>query len=383
MIQPVGGARIPISRLGRIEPARVSSSTPIPSDETARLLAASVRIWVEDPDGASAGSGTIIDARGDKALILTCQHIFSDYLRSGGRRITVHLFRAGRTERIKGSLIAHDSSRDLAFLVCEVPGPVPSVKVAPTDHTVDRGDPVVSIGCIRGADPAPRMSKIASVDRYLGPPNVQIDSMTFDGESGGGLFADGFLVGVATNTDPHDNEGLFASAESIRAMLDQYEMSFVYRAKVPASAVETCLKCGKRLIQSLCPIHGRPPLPGPLRPEPKPPAPPPNPQPPTVDYDVLAAKIIELMATDPRFRGPQGAPGQDGLPGIGLAGERGIQGLPGSIGDLQELADKLAPLLPPFYVQFEDAKRGTKSVQAVHLDPEKDNSFTIRSPLPE
>ena len=55
----------------------------------ATLIAASVRLRVEDADGHSCGSGTIIDARGGEALILTCGHIFRDS--KGKGRIEVDL----------------------------------------------------------------------------------------------------------------------------------------------------------------------------------------------------------------------------------------------------------------------------------------------------
>ena len=51
---------------------------PPPASDAA-MLAAGVRLRVEDPQGHSCGSGTIIDARaGSEALVLTCGHLFRD-----------------------------------------------------------------------------------------------------------------------------------------------------------------------------------------------------------------------------------------------------------------------------------------------------------------
>src|SRR6185369_6092068 len=61
-----------------------------PDHLSARLLAATVRIKIDDGGSQSVGSGTIIDSRSGEALVLTCGHIFRD---SGGKRpITVDLF---------------------------------------------------------------------------------------------------------------------------------------------------------------------------------------------------------------------------------------------------------------------------------------------------
>ncbi len=74
---------------------------PVVSDAT--LIAQSVRLRVEDPDGRSCGSGTIIDARQGEALILTCGHIFRDS--KGKGPIEVDLFGPGGVQRVPGKLI--------------------------------------------------------------------------------------------------------------------------------------------------------------------------------------------------------------------------------------------------------------------------------------
>jgi thiol-disulfide isomerase/thioredoxin len=54
----------------------VGGAEPDPSVD--HLIAATVRLRIEDPDGHSCGSGTIIDTRQGLALILTCGHLFRD-----------------------------------------------------------------------------------------------------------------------------------------------------------------------------------------------------------------------------------------------------------------------------------------------------------------
>ncbi len=85
----------------------------IPPD--AKLIAASVRLRIEDPNGNSCGSGTIIDARGGDALILTCGHIFRDS--QGKGKIDVDLFGPYAGQRVTGQLISYDLKRDVGLAV--------------------------------------------------------------------------------------------------------------------------------------------------------------------------------------------------------------------------------------------------------------------------
>ncbi len=88
----------------------------------ATLIAASVRLRVEDANGHSCGSGTIIDARDGEALILTCGHIFRDS--KGEGQIEVDLFSPGGQQRVLGRLISYDAGpRDVGLVAIRVPGP--------------------------------------------------------------------------------------------------------------------------------------------------------------------------------------------------------------------------------------------------------------------
>ena len=62
-----------------VVPISYSTPTARQAVSDADLLAASVRIRVEDRQGHNCGSGTIIDALpGGEALVLTCGHLFRD-----------------------------------------------------------------------------------------------------------------------------------------------------------------------------------------------------------------------------------------------------------------------------------------------------------------
>lgn len=196
----------------------------------AGLLAASVRLRVEDPNGHSCGSGTIIDARGGQALILTCGHIFRDS--QGNGQIDIDLFGPNGPQRVQGELYSFDLTRDIGLVrIRDVPGVLPTARIAPPGYNVQRGMPVVSVGCNNGEAPTARHSQINSLDKFLGPPNLQVGGQPVEGRSGGGLFSgEGYLIGVCNAADPSDKEGLFAALGSIYAELDRAELAFVYKS---------------------------------------------------------------------------------------------------------------------------------------------------------
>ncbi len=194
------------------------------------LIAATVRLRVHDAQGPSIGTGTIIDARGGTALILTCGHIFRDY-RKGGR-IEVDLFGPTANQTVAGCLLSFDDERDVGLLTIQINAPVKTVRVAPQGYSVDIGETVVNVGCNHGDDPTVRRNKVTAHDKYLGPPNIEVAGLPVQGRSGGGLFStEGYVIGVCNAADPQDNEGLYAALASIHQQLDEANLSSVYEEK--------------------------------------------------------------------------------------------------------------------------------------------------------
>lgn len=211
-----------------------------------RLLAATARLRVDDSRGThgqsafSFGTGTIIDSGEGEALILTCAHIFRDSQGKGS--IAVDLFCPGGPRGIPGKLIGFNMDRDVALVAIRPGVPVQPVPVAPAGYRPRPGEPVISIGCNKGADPTVQRSHVTDTDRVRMPPTTQVAGQPVVGRSGGGLFnADGQIIGVCYAADPQDNLGLFAALNSVHAELDRKNLSFVYRRRPAGESIESRL----------------------------------------------------------------------------------------------------------------------------------------------
>ena len=157
-----GGANVPVVPVSY---AAAPQQSPV-SD--AAMLAASVRLRVEDPQGHSCGSGTIIDARvGGEALVLTCGHLFRDYQGTG--KIDVDVYGSSPAVRVPGRLVGYDLERDVGLVAFRPQGPVMVARVAPPGYAIRAGDAVTSVGCNNGDDPTVQHSRVNSLDRFLDP----------------------------------------------------------------------------------------------------------------------------------------------------------------------------------------------------------------------
>ncbi|MCA9122511.1 MAG: trypsin-like peptidase domain-containing protein [Planctomycetaceae bacterium] len=216
---------------------RVDHSSEITGNPRRAAYEATIRLRIEDASGHSVGTGTIVDRHGNEALAVTCGHIFRDS--AGQGRVLVDLFPNGQLRTVEGTLISYDLTRDIG-LVSFVPGyAVEPVRIAPAGHQFARGDIVFSVGCDNGTDPSVRESRITSIDRYLGPPNIEATGEPAQGRSGGGLFSnDGYLIGICNHGDPKDDEGIYASLPTIHWELDRVGQRRLYQANVEAIAMQ-------------------------------------------------------------------------------------------------------------------------------------------------
>jgi S1-C subfamily serine protease len=201
------------------DPRPVPQSSVTNDNSFASLINSSVRLRVDDPQGRSFGTGTIIDARQGEALVITCGHLFRES--KGKGPVTVEMFEATAggvraAGQVSGWVLNYDLDRDVALVVIRPSGPVTVAPIAPPGTVVERGDRVVSVGCSNGNDPTVAPTRITMLDRYQGPPNIETSGAPVEGRSGGGLFNDkGELIGVCFAADYESNEGLYAALESI------------------------------------------------------------------------------------------------------------------------------------------------------------------------
>jgi S1-C subfamily serine protease len=134
-------------------------------------------------------------------------------------------------ETAPGQLLNYDLERDLALVIVRPQAPVKALPIAPLNTPLVPGSGVTTVGCNGGTNPTAIDSQITTIDRYQGPPNVEVAGAPIEGRSGGGLFnGAGQLIGVCFAADPQSNEGLYASLPSIQAKLDSLNLAMVYQS---------------------------------------------------------------------------------------------------------------------------------------------------------
>lgn len=201
-----------------------------------RLLSSSVRLRINDGDGNSVGSGTIIDARAGEALIVTCGHVFRDS--KGQGRISVDLFGPDAPQNVPGKLVSYDLETDVGLVSIRPGRPVTAARLAPLNYRAAENDAVINIGCDHGADATAHASRINGINKFVGPPNLEVAGQPVQGRSGGGLFtADGQVLGVCNAADPTDDQGLYAGLASIYAELEKLGLTAMIVAGAESAAL--------------------------------------------------------------------------------------------------------------------------------------------------
>ena len=156
---------------------------------------------------------------------------------------------------VRGTLIAYEAEERDIGLVSIRPGiPVRPVPVASTDYRPQRGEPVFSVGCDHGANPTVRETTISAIDRYAGPPNLEIHGHPVQGRSGGGLFsADGRIIGVCNAADLQEDRGIYAGLPTIYLELQQIGQERIYMTDQSPSAAPSRTRPRVPLV----PVSGR------------------------------------------------------------------------------------------------------------------------------
>lgn len=202
---------------------------PTSLTEFAHPLETAVRIRTN----GGIGSGTVIDGRADRALILTCAHLFrgtggayptpKDY--RGSIRLELFKVRDGQAEPLEtldAEMVDFDAIRDVGLLKCRPGRALRSSPLVETGYKPNRGDSLASVGCSLGAIPTAIAHKIRGEINSGGYSAVVVEPKPTPGRSGGGLFTlDRKLVGVCNFAEVQGTAGFYASPGSVRFVLQR------------------------------------------------------------------------------------------------------------------------------------------------------------------
>jgi len=201
------------------------------------LESSCVRLRLEQSDGHEFASGTIIDSRPGRSIILTCGHLFRDYHPRGkagsavgttgsGGRLIVDVFDGRRPTSYAGRLLGHDLESDVGLVEIASRSVLRVARVADPVAKLSLGEKLLSFGCNGGDLPTRELVAVTRLNRYLGPDNVECTGVPLQGRSGGGLFdSAGRVVGVCFAADPTYQRGLYAGLRPIHDLLNRCRLT--------------------------------------------------------------------------------------------------------------------------------------------------------------
>ena len=225
--QSAGVFRSPTMHQGTSRPTNAAES---------RAMAATVRLQVEDPEGISYATGTVIHTHKNESLVMTCGHVFRDSEGTGVIQAQ-YGFDQPSQKSGPGELIFYDAdARDIALVVIQTEGtPLPAVEVASRKTIVSKGDKAFSIGCDNGEDPTIRHTQIKNRASYDGAIKYDIFGRPVNGRSGGGLFTpSGQIVGVCNAAVVDVDEGIYTALDTIHWQLAKVKLDHLFD---PATAL--------------------------------------------------------------------------------------------------------------------------------------------------
>lgn len=184
-------------------------------------LRSSVRLRVQDGTGINFGSGTIIDSKPGRTVILTCGHIF----RKAGNdsKVEVDVFgpnATSRPETVLGKVLHFDLDADVGVVTIVYAQRLPVVRLGASRELAVK-DRVLCIGCGGGDKPTREDVTLTALNKYAGPDNIECTGMPQQGRSGGGLFLGSEQIGVCIAADPKEQRGIYAGMKPIAQLLDK------------------------------------------------------------------------------------------------------------------------------------------------------------------
>lgn len=198
-------------------------------------LSSTARLRVSIDGHVNLGTGTIVDSRPGRTIIVTCGHIFRSM--NDDTKVEVDLFAGDAPQTYVGRVLKYDLKADVGLVVIPTDEALPATPVAGSHAVPTVGDRVVSIGCSGGQLPSREQLRVTAINKYEGPDNIECTGVPVQGRSGGGLFdADGHLVGVCIAADTRERRGLYAGLLAIHNLLGESGLAELYEQ--PAAPAE-------------------------------------------------------------------------------------------------------------------------------------------------
>ncbi|MEM9943082.1 MAG: trypsin-like peptidase domain-containing protein [Planctomycetota bacterium] len=233
-----GGTKVvinaPGTQLAEFSSPTMHQGTQDPASQfESRALQATVMLRVEDAEGISYATGTVIHSHQSESLVVTCGHVFRDS--SGQGKIHAKYGFGGNEPTItSGELIFYDAGpRDIGLVAIKTPVPINPVELAKQEDDVKVGLDVFSIGCDHGQDPTIRRTRIKRKAAYDGAVKYDIFGRPVDGRSGGGLFNEsGELVGICNAAVVDEDDGIYAALDTIHWQLKTVNLTHLFTSPV-------------------------------------------------------------------------------------------------------------------------------------------------------
>ncbi len=210
-------------------PTMIKGTTRPANANEQRAMQATVRLRVEDPEGISYATGTVIHNHEGECLVMTCGHVFRDA--QGKGVITAEYgFETGNPKTAPGELIYYDANaRDIGLVSIKTNSNIVPVPIADRRAAIARGQDIFSIGCDHGDSPTIRRSRIKNKAAYDGAVKYDIFGRPVDGRSGGGLFtADGELIGVCNAAAVEVDEGIYTALETVYWQIAEVNLDHLF-----------------------------------------------------------------------------------------------------------------------------------------------------------
>lgn len=199
-------------------------------------MAASLRIRVKDGSRVHFGSGTVIDSKAGKSIVLTCGHIFRDLQKDYVVEVDLYPDSKTKTQTLVGKILKFDLDADVGLLSIPTQQPLPICKLGIAKSPAEK-DKVMSIGCGGGDRPTRENCNITGINCYNGPDTIECSGLPKQGRSGGGLFLGSDLIGVCIYAEPKRKRGIYTGLKPIAQLLEKANLAHLLPNTAPVDQI--------------------------------------------------------------------------------------------------------------------------------------------------